>query len=97
MRVTSTVRVSSRLIANAASTVSAEVRAGRGPTTSVEKIGALAAVWVSSSKTSRAATVAKVGSLRMPPSRCGARLLGVVGSHAFSSHPSSTSAGTDPL
>ncbi len=96
MRVTSTGRVSSRLIANAASTVSAAVRAGRGPTTSVEKIGALRAVWASSSKTSNAATVAKVGSLRMPPPRCGARLLGVVGSHAFSSHPCRVSTGTSP-
>ena len=96
IRATSTTRDSSRLIARASSTVAALMRSGRRLSTSAAKIGALAAVWVSSSKNSNAATVAKPGSLRMPPSRCANRFDGLAASHARSSHAARVSSGTGP-
>ncbi len=59
---------SSRQMVIASSGLSAWLFTSRGPTTRSEKIDAFVAVWVSVSKTSRASSDGKSGSVRNPPS-----------------------------
>jgi len=84
------------LIATASAGVAAVSRSGRAVSTSTVNRGVLRAVWVASSKSSRAATVANVGSSRMPPSRWANRFDLATGVHAAVSHRSATPSGTGP-